>query len=96
MLVCLCTTLLSARIPALRAVKIDPISAIRQSNDVKLSGREVKTSRLTQKLFGFEGMPYYLVTVAISYMLSGYCGLYRAQKIMYSKTEARFINTTTH
>lgn len=55
-LVCLVTTLLSARIPALRAVKIDPISAIRQSNDVKLSGREVKTSRLMQKLFGFEGM----------------------------------------
>lgn len=54
-LVCLLTTLLSARIPARRAVKIDPISAIRQSNDVKLSVREVKTSRLTQKLFGFEG-----------------------------------------
>lgn len=51
---------------------------------------------LSFELFGFEGMPYYLVTVAISYMLSGYCGLYRAQKIMYSKTEARFINTTTH
>lgn len=51
---------------------------------------------LSFELFGFDGMPYYLVTVAISYMLSGYCGLYRAQKIMYSKTEARFINTTTH
>ncbi len=51
---------------------------------------------LSFELFGFEGMPYYLVTVAISYMLSGYCGLYRAQKIVYSKTETRFINTTTH
>ena len=48
------------------------------------------------ELFGFEGMPYYLTTVAVSYMLSGYYGLYHAQKIMYSKTETHFINTVTH
>ena len=46
------------------------------------------------ELFGFAGMPYYLTTVAVSYMFSGYYGLYRAQKIMYSKTETHFINTT--
>lgn len=44
------------------------------------------------ELFGFEGMPYYLVTVAVSYMLSGYYGLYHAQRIMYSKTETNFVN----
>lgn len=44
------------------------------------------------ELFGFEGMPYYLVTIAVSYMLSGYYGLYHAQKIMYSKTETNFVN----
>ena len=48
------------------------------------------------ELFGFEGMPYYLITAAVSYMLSGYYGLYHAQKIMYSKTETHFINTITH
>ena len=48
------------------------------------------------ELFGLEGMPYYLITVAISYMISGRYGLYRAQRIMYSKTETRFINSTTH
>lgn len=48
------------------------------------------------ELFGFEGMPYYLTAVAVSYMLSGYYGLYHAQKIMYSKTETHFINTVTH
>lgn len=48
------------------------------------------------ELFGFEGMPYYLVTVAVSYMLSGYYGLYRAQKIMYSKTETHFVNKAAH
>jgi len=48
------------------------------------------------ELFGFEGMPYYLVSVAVSYMLSGYYGLYSSQKIMYSKTDTRFINKKTH
>ena len=44
------------------------------------------------ELFGFEGMPYYLITIAVSYRSSGYYGLYHAQKIMYSKTEAQFVN----
>lgn len=48
------------------------------------------------ELFGFEGMPYYLVSVAVSYMLSGYYGLYSSQKIMYSQTDTRFINAKTH
>ena len=47
------------------------------------------------ELFGFAGMPYYLVTVAVSYMLSGNFGLYHDQKLMYSKMETRFINTRT-
>ena len=53
--VCLVTTLISAAIPARRAIRISPIDSIRQSDDVKLTSREVRTSRLTQKLFGFEG-----------------------------------------
>ena len=43
------------------------------------------------ELFGFAGMPYYLVTIAVSYMLSGYQGLYKAQRIVYSKTKTEFI-----
>ena len=31
-------------------------------------------------------------TIAVSYMLSGYYGLYSGQKIMYSKRRARYIN----
>ena len=48
------------------------------------------------ELFGFEGMPYYLITIAVSYRISGYYGLYRAQKIMYSKTETQFVNISAH
>lgn len=47
------------------------------------------------ELFGYEGMPYYLLAVAFSYMLSGYFGLYRSQKIMYSKYKTNYINRFT-
>ncbi len=48
------------------------------------------------EMFGFEGMPYFLITVGVSYMLSGYHGLYSAQRIMYSKLQTRFVNLKAH
>lgn len=48
------TIFISAWIPARRAAKIAPIAAIRQSRDVKLTRRAVRTSWLTRLLFGFE------------------------------------------
>ena len=47
-------------------------------------------------LFGYEGMPYFLLAVALSYMLSGYYGLYSSQKIIYSKYKTQYINRKTH
>ena len=49
------TIIVSAWIPAWRASRITPVEAIRQNKDIKLSARQVKTSWLTKKLFGFEG-----------------------------------------
>ncbi|SDB21671.1 chloride channel protein [Eubacterium oxidoreducens] len=43
------------------------------------------------ELFGLEALPYYLIAIAISYMLSGYFGLYRAQKFVYSKYKADYL-----
>lgn len=43
------------------------------------------------ELFGFAGMPYYLVTIAVSYVVSGYQSLYHKQKIVYSKTKTNYI-----
>ncbi len=49
------TIFVSAWIPAKRASKVTPVEAIRQNQDIKLSTKQVKTSKLTRKLFGFEG-----------------------------------------
>lgn len=42
------------------------------------------------EMFGMEGMPYYLVTVAVSYMFSGYGSLYHTQRVLFSKLKTDF------
>ena len=48
------------------------------------------------EMFGFDCMKYLLIGVAISYMLSGYTGLYSEQTIMQSKFKTQTINIKTH
>lgn len=48
------TLFFSAWIPARRASRITPIDAIRQTKEVKLNAKTVKTGKLTRRLFGFE------------------------------------------
>ncbi len=50
---------------------------------------------LSIELFGGRGLLYFAMTCAISYLLSGYCGLYSSQTILYSKLRAEFINMHT-
>lgn len=47
------------------------------------------------ELFGADGIPYFLIAVAISYFMSGYYGLYHDQIIVYSKYKAKYINRHT-
>jgi H+/Cl- antiporter ClcA len=47
---------------------------------------------LSVELFGSGGLILFAVAIVVSYMLSGYYGLYSGQKIVYSKRRARFIN----
>ena len=47
------------------------------------------------EMFGGENIQYYAVAVAISFMLSANFGLYKEQKIVYSKIRAEFINRYT-
>ena len=52
---------------------------------------------LSLELFGgTDGVLYFAFACAISYLLSGYCGLYSSQTILYSKLRAEFINVRTH
>ena len=44
------------------------------------------------ELFGFEGVSYYLIAIAVSYSTSGYYGLYKDQRIVYSKYKAKYVN----
>ncbi|MFX3631281.1 MAG: FtsX-like permease family protein [Candidatus Pristimantibacillus sp.] len=48
------TIFISTYLPAIRASKVSAIDAIRQSTDVKLTGKAVKTSKLVRKIFGIE------------------------------------------
>ena len=50
---------------------------------------------LSVELFGSGGLIFFAAAVCVSYMLSGYYGLYSGQKIMYSKRRARYINRNT-
>ncbi len=47
------------------------------------------------EMFGYEGMPFYLLACAFSYALSGYFSLYHSQIIVYSKMHTTFINRNT-
>ncbi|MCL2036777.1 MAG: ABC transporter permease [Oscillospiraceae bacterium] len=49
------TILISAYIPAKRATRISAIDSIKQTADVKIKPKALKTSKLTQKLFGLPG-----------------------------------------
>lgn len=48
------------------------------------------------ELFGYKGVLFFMMSVAISFMMSGYYGLYAEQRIMYSKTKTKYINKTTN
>ena len=50
------TVMISAYRPARRALKMPAIDAIRQTNEIKIKPGSVRTSKLTYRLFGFEGM----------------------------------------
>lgn len=50
------TTLASAWIPAIRANRVRPIEAVRQTKDIRLRAKEIRTPRIVGKIFGIEGV----------------------------------------
>ncbi len=51
---------------------------------------------LSLELFGGESLPLYALCCGVSYMLSGYYGLYSEQKIVYSKFRTEHVDTKAH
>lgn len=51
---------------------------------------------LAIELFGAEGMAYFALACALSFILSGYSGIYSSQRILYDKLKARYINAMTN
>ena len=45
---------------------------------------------LALELFGGVGMPYFALACAISFVLSGYSGIYSSQRILYSKLKIKY------
>ncbi|MDX8366362.1 FtsX-like permease family protein [Cytobacillus sp. IB215665] len=52
--VSLITIFISCYLPARKASKVSAIDAIRQTQDVKLTGKEIKTSKIVRNLFGIQ------------------------------------------
>ncbi len=50
---------------------------------------------LSLEVFGAEGIIFFAIATAVSYMLSGYFGLYESQKIAYSKIDNEYIDVHT-
>ena len=50
---------------------------------------------ICMEMFGMDALPYFLLSIALSYMVSGYYGLYSSQKIVYSKYKSNYINKQT-
>ncbi len=48
------------------------------------------------EIFGYDAMPYFLLGVAFSYWVSGYHGLYKSQKIVYSKYYSNYIDKNVY
>lgn len=51
---------------------------------------------LSVELFGHHSALLFCIACAVSYVFSGYYGLYSSQKIMYDKLHPHYINTRSH
>ena len=55
-------------------------------------GIPVESYSAVKSRFGADGMIYYSIACCVSYVLSGYTGLYSSQRILYDKLKAQYID----
>lgn len=82
------TMLISAWLPARKAANVSAIDAIRQTREIRIRPSQLKTSRLTQRVFGFEG------TLA-SKSLKRSRGKYRATVISLTVSVVLFVSMSS-
>ena len=51
---------------------------------------------LALELFGSQGLIYFAMTCTLSFVFSGYSGIYSSQRILYDKLKAQYINVQTN
>jgi H+/Cl- antiporter ClcA len=51
---------------------------------------------MSVELFNSSALQYYMLCIALSYLLSGYYSLYNSQRIVYSKYKTVYINRQSH
>ncbi|MBQ9662107.1 MAG: chloride channel protein [Oscillospiraceae bacterium] len=56
----------------------------------------IASTFLAIELFSAEGLLYFALACALSYLLSGYTGLYSSQRILYDKLKAQYIDVHTN
>ncbi len=98
--ICLMIVLISSYIPARRAMKISPMESIRQSRDVKIKSKTIRTGRLVRFFFGIAGelgaknfcrsKKSYRVTI-LSLVLSVFLFIVSTSFINAFKADVRFI-----
>jgi len=52
---------------------------------VAVTNAPIASMVLALEMFGFAGLPFYAIIVAVSYLISGYFSLYATQQITFSK-----------
>ena len=55
----------------------------------------VASLMLSVEVFGGQGILLFAIACAVSFMMSGNFGLYKSQKILYSKLDENFIDINT-
>lgn len=107
----LVTVLISCRIPARRATKISPISAIREIQEYDASKANIRVGKLTARLFGLPGIlakKYYTVskkkyratifsiTISVVLFITAFCFTHQLQESIQQNTSTYNYDIAVH
>lgn len=97
------TILLSCLMPAIRAGRMSPITAIRGNKEIKVKAKKLKTSKITRRLFGIGGViasknlkrsrkKYRTTVISIVVSVATFVGLSSFMGLMQTAVDMQFSN----